>query len=245
MTRIEAVTMICDAVGKRVSALSPSGSLLEDRVITFLNWAQVRIARFFDFPELSVLATTSTLIADTKRYPISSGTNDLGLERVKTIRSIRLIDGANSRKLDYWLYRKFDHHYPHPENYSSERPSIYTRDGNFLEFFKIPNNTYSLSIRYTQYPHELTSNAQVSDFLNKDQVLVTAGIFETYFALEEYNDAKIWYARLVGQLKDAVRAEGEPDWEPEAEPFGLPSYRSGTPWIDPYGGVNDPLSGYD
>jgi len=244
MNRGDYVTEICDTVGKSESAASRSGATLDTRVRTYLNWAQKRLCRFYDFYELNVLDTTANLVTDVKVYPLMAGTNNLGLERVKDIASIRLNDSENSRTLQRWLYRKFDRIYPRPENYTSGRPTIYTRWKNSLEFFRIPNSAYSLDIRYMQWPQDLTSDGQESDLLNKDQLIFTAGVFETYMQLQEYGDAKLWYERLLGQVKDAVHAEGDVDWEPEAESMKALVYKSGEPEYDPYGNPLDPLYGY-
>lgn len=245
MDRDAIVTEICDIVGKALAASSVSGALLQDRVVNYLNWGQRRIARNYSFDELNTLHTTATTVADVKRYPLMAGTNNLGLSRVKDISSIRLIDSENSRKLERWSYRKFDRLYPRPANYAAARPRIYIKWGNVIEMFRIPNDAYTLHIRYPQWPQELTSGAQTSDFTNKDELLITTGVLETYLALEEYGDARIWYEKFLGQLSNAVRAEGDVDWEPEAEPFmSEAKYRSGEPWTDPYGVTGDPLSGY-
>ncbi len=243
-TRDEFVTEICDTVGKRVSAIAISGATLQTRVRTYLNWAQQRIARFYSFHELNALQTSAATVDTIKRYPLVTGTNNLGLTRPKDISSIRLIDDAYSRKITRWSTRKFDAKYPYPAQYTTDRPSIYIRDGNNVEFFKIPNGIYTLHIRYPQWATELITGSQSSDFEDKDQLITTAGVFETYFALEEYNDAKIWYSKFLGQLRDAVRATGDIDWEPQADPHGGEDYQSGEPWIDPFGGVGDPLFNY-
>ena len=244
MNRTQFVTEICDVVGKRITASAVSGTTLESRVQKYLNWAQARIARFYSFHELNVLKTTCATVDGVKRYPLTAGTSNLGLTRPKDISSIRLIDGEYSRKLIRWSTRKFDTKYPRPENFATGRPSLYMRDGDNIEFFKVPGDAYTLYIRYPQWAVDLTSDTQVSDFKDKDQLIITAGVFETYFALEEYGDAKIWYARFLGQLTDAVRASGDIDWEPQASPGDDEGYKSGVPWADPYGGPGDPLYGY-
>jgi hypothetical protein len=246
MTRLQMVTEICDTVGKALGASAVSGATLQTRVENYyLNWAQRRIANHYSFYDLQQIAETPLTVADVKTYPMEAGTNNLGLSNVATINSIRLIDSENSRKLDFWHYRKFDKWYPRPENFATDRPRIYTRWKNSLILFKIPNDAYSLHIRYGQYASALTSDGQVSDFgEDKDQLLVTAGVLETYLALQEYTDVKIWYELFVGQLVDAVKGEGDDDWEPEAEPQGGPGYVSGEPWLDPYAGYGDPLRGY-
>jgi len=241
MTRDQMVTEICDTLGKARASVSVSGANLEDRVVNYLNWAQRRVAKAFDFDELNVLNTASTLATSKKRYSFS----DLGLVRLKDIRSIRLIDSANSWKLERWHYRKYDKKYPRPEQYSTARPRIYVRDGNNLEFFKIPDDNYSLSIRYAQWPQVLASGSQVSDYENKDELLIAGGILEGYLAMEEYADAKLWYERFTGILSDCIKVLRSLDWEPEAEPFrGDPTYSSGEPWLDPFSNPSDPLSSY-
>ena len=245
MNRDEFVTEICDVVGKSGAATSVSGATLQTRVRTYINWGQKRIARSHNFHELNVLQTTAATVTSVQSYPMSSGTNNLGLTRPKDILSIRLIDSENSRILTRWHYRKFDRHYPYPTNYTTGRPSIYCRRGNSLEMFRIPNAAYTLYIFYPQWPSDLATGTQSSDFTNKDQLILAAGVLETYLALEEYADVKVWYQRFLGHLGDAIAVEGDVDWEPEAEPHGhglAPG--SGTPWIDPYGGVGDPLYGY-
>ena len=112
--------------------------------------------------------------------------------------------------------------------------------------FKIPDASYTLHIRYGQYANNLDSDSQLHDFgEDKDQLILTAGVLETYLALEEYNDAKVWFELFMGRLEDAVKADGDEDWEPQAESFGEgPGYQSGEPWLDPYAGYGDPLRGY-
>ena len=108
MNRDDYVTEICDTVGKKTSAAAVSGTSLETRVRNYLNWGQKRIAKHYNFHEMNVYMETAATVVDTKRYPLTTGTNNLGLVRPKDINSIRLIDSENSRKLSRWHYRKFD-----------------------------------------------------------------------------------------------------------------------------------------
>lgn len=245
LTRDEFVTEICDIVGKSTNAASVSGASLSTRVRTYLNWAQNRLARAYSFYELETKTSSPALVASVKTYPMVTGTNNLGLTRPKDIRSIVLIDGANSRNLQRKTYRWLDKRFPRPENYSSGRPSFYIREGNNLEFFRIPDDAYSLTIRYSQWPTAFTSGSQTTDFENKDELLITAGVFETYLALEEYADAAVWIEKLKGQLRDAIEVEGDVDWEPEADAFKDGSNPIiGEPWLSPEGYTDDPLYGY-
>ena len=248
MTRDQLVAEICDTVGKQTGATSVSGQPLSTRAQTFLNWGQKRIARFHSFYELDTLLTTAVTVANVKLYPMVTGTNNLGMLRPKDIHSIRLIDGtnANSRRLKRWSYKKMDMKIPDPTTYTTGRPIVYVRYGMSLEFFRIPDTAYSLSIRYPQWPTDFSTASQVSDYTDKDHILVTAGIMETYLALEEYTDAAVWYQRLMGLLIDAKRTEDDNvDWDPDGEPFRSDEQvQVGQPWSDPAGTPEDPLYGY-
>lgn len=244
--RLQMITVVADALGKSSKATSMSGALLGDRCIDFLNWGQQRIARAYNFEELNAIQESAALVASTLRYPMKTGTNNLGLTRPKDIASVRLIDSENSRCLDRWSYRKFDKKFPNPSIFTTGRPSIYVRYGNNLEFFRIPDSAYSLYIRYPQWAQDLSSDGQTSDFEDKDQLIITAGILEGYLHFEEYEDAKIWASQYAYQLQEAIKISGDMDWKPSPENFsnGRGGYISGEPWIDPFGTSEDPLSGY-
>lgn len=245
LTGSEFITEVADTVGKALGATSRSGVLMQDRILKFLNFGQERIARTFSFDELKVIKTDGATVADVKRYPLESGTNNLGLTGVKDIESLKFMDGANSRKLINMSARKFDAFFPRPENFSTGRPSMYVRYQREVELFKIPNDAYTLETRYSTWATALANDATVSDFLHKDQLLITSAVLETYMALEEYADAKVWFQRFLGQLSDAVKVEGLVDWEPQADSSGLGVIpMSGAPWVDPYGDPSDPLYGF-
>ena len=242
LTRDQIVTEVCDIVGKSVSSSSVSGADLQTRARTYLNWAQQRIARYYNWHELTIIYESATFTADTKRYTFSG----LGLTRVRDIGTILLLDTYNSRRLTRWGRPQFEKHFPRPENYVSARPRIYIRIGSGLDVFPIPDATYSSRIIYHQWPTPFTTSGQTSDFDTKDQLLVVATVMETYLALEEYADASIWFNKMLGMLNDAMKAEGDVDWEPQAEPINIygPGSVSGTPWSEPGAVSDDPLYDY-
>ena len=247
LTRDELTTEIADIVGKSVSALAVSGALLQTRIRSiYLNAAQRRIARSYSFEELNVTKTDSATVTSVKTYPLSTGTNNLGLVRPKDIFSITLVDGANSRRLKRQSPEWLDSRFPDPTTYTTDRPSIYVRYGDQIDLFRIPNDAYTLKIRYPQWPTPFSSASQVSDFTNKDELLIAAGVMETYLALEEYQDVAVWFPRFIGLLNDAEGAETAVDWEPQAEPFSTGRMiESGSPWLDPSATPGDPLYGYE
>lgn len=246
LTRSQIETEVCDIVGKSVSGSAVSGASLQSRVRNYLEFSQRRLARAYDFHELNTLYESAATVATVKRYPLTTGTNNLGLTRPKDIHSITLIDGANSRTLRRLSPRAFRRKFPRPENLTSNRPDVYCRWGNNVEMVRIPNAVYTLHIWYPQWPATLSTDSSTSDFDNKDELLITLTVMETYLALEEYADAATWASRAKGQLIDAINVQGDMDWEPTADPFRVGSeIINGTPWLDPSGVAGDPLYGGD
>lgn len=241
MTGSELITEITDIVGKSENATAISGAQLKDRVVISLNFAQKRIARAWNFDELNETDTAQATVDGTKEYDIVS---TWGLTDYKDINDILLVDGENSIKIDRWTYRKFDKYYPRPENFSEDRPRIYTIYKRKVIFFKVPDDAYTLHIRYSRWATDLADDGTASEFLNKDQLLVTAGVMETYMNLQEYADAKIWFSRFAGQMEGAIGVENPIDWAPQGEQYSTPSFpQSGSPWTDPFGSSDDPLWG--
>lgn len=246
-TRDQMVTIVADALGKSTNAIALSGATLGDRCVDFLNWGQERIARSYDFEELNALITTAVTVASVKTYPLTTGTNNLGLTRPKDIDTIRIIDDENSIKLKRWDKRAFDKKFPYPENYSTARPEIYIRHGGNIELFRIPDDAYSLYIRYPQWPAQLSTSSTESSFENKDQLIITAGILEGFIHFGEYEDVKIWMPLFMSRLSDAIKLTGDMDWSPQATEFSSNrgGYSSSQPWIDPFATASDPLHGYE
>jgi len=247
LTRDQFVTEICDIIKKSVSSLSVSSAELQTRVqARYLNFGQIRIARRYSFNELDKTHTGAVTVADLKTYPLSSGDNNLGLTRPKDIASIRLIDGANSRTLTRTIQRTFDQEIPDPTQFTTDRPSIYIRYGNNLELFRIPNDAYTLHIRYPQWPTAFSTSSQTSDFDEKDDLVLVAGVLETMLALQETKLAAYWEGKFETSLLECIRAIGDIDWEPKGEPFGVGTMTtSGSPWTDPFADEGDPLYGME
>lgn len=248
-TLAQFIPIIADGLGKSQNAISLSGATLNNRIIDFINWGQERIAREYNFDELTLLYTNNYTIEGQLSYPIIASTGGgFGLTQIKDFETIRIIDDQNSIKLEKFHVRKFDQKFPFPQNFAQQSPRLYTTRGMNVELFRIPDAAYQLYITCYNWatPFVSTNLTQTSDFYFKDQLIITAAILEGYLHFAEYDQVKIWIDIFNLRLKDAIRAEGDADWEPHASEFksNKGGYQSGEPWLDPYATATDPLYGY-
>jgi len=196
---------------------------LDSRLYTFLNFAQEQIARAPVWRELEVLETGTT----TADQPYISLTT-----RFRDIYSIRLLDGSNSRKLEYVPLRLWDRRIPRPESYTTGRPSFYTFFSDKVRLWKVPDSAYSYEIRYIKYPTAFTAaSSSTSDLEGKDDIIIALATSWAFRTLGEQDDADRW-GRIGGfALKQAIEAEeGVTDFTVKA------TYDStiGEYWKDPW-----------
>lgn len=99
-------------------------------------------------------------------------TDDLLLTRPKDIYSIVLDDDESSKKLEYVNAIELDRTIPYPES-RTDKPYTYTRFGDYVELFPIPDAIYSLKIRYSKWPVVFTSITELSPYPEQwDHIIV-------------------------------------------------------------------------
>lgn len=203
---------------------------LDSRLITFLNLSQAQIARYYTFSELQreIVGTlpSTAYIEDDKYVAVPTG--------LRAVVSFRLELGTpESRKLRYIPYMQWDKHIPEPQQYSRGKPTLYTMFANQFELWKIPDSTLTYRLRYIQTPTPFTSATDaVSDFNDKDDVIIAFAVAYAFDSLGESESATPW--RRTG-YSDLVRAraadEISPDFTIQPFPDGVPS---GEYWADPF-----------
>lgn len=212
-TRLEMVTEVLDNLARSLSGLTRNQTTYADRCVVWLNRAQLWIARkeslLFD------IATAST-VADQKDYTFPSN--------VRAVFSLRLENGIDSVKLEPLMPWEFDRLSPNPSAESTTgRPSLYIPYGNTntFELYRIPDQAYTLRIRYSYWPTTLSSSGQTSDFTYMDDVLVAKACEYGFSWLQELRDAREWRDRANRALAEALEAERDnyPDWEPVGRGF--------------------------
>lgn len=238
MTRLELLKEAANNVGRQLTTLAPDGvTAFKDRLITALNesvqpWAARAVTDEstdgYHFTEFNKTADMSTVVGD-KSYSLPQTLRDLY--------DLTLIDGNNSWKLHAVSRRVIDRYYPDPTTYPARfRPRWYTRYGRAFEAIPIPDAIYTIRARYSTWPTDLSSDSQVTDFLNKDDVLIARLTGEAFGMLQEYDaDAKEWYAKSQQLLLEAVLADPQDwDWEPTPIPFTASPTVHGEYWTDPF-----------
>lgn len=198
-----------------------------------INQAQKIIAMVQDFTELMVEdKTNAKTVASTKSYHI---TTDLGLVRPKDLYTIRLMDTTNSRKLTYVPFQMLDRDVPYTEQVATGKSKWYTRRGMYIELFPIPDDAYDLYIMHSQWPTPLAADADETDFVNIDHVIVALGTDIANDILEGTNSD--WMTKAQGYLGISIKEENyKPDTVLVAQPFncGGGVRYSGEPWNDPF-----------
>jgi len=234
LTRLQTVTEVANTMGRSLSSVMRDGSttfqtILDERY----EWAKLRIARAYSFPEMDVEdRTTADTVADTRKYTYSTlfGAN----ARVKDILSVVIEDGTSSCKLTRKLYRRMDKWAPYPDAESTRRPVFYVDFAESVELFPIPDAAYDIHTRRSDYDARASADGDTSTFQNKDDVIVIATVVEAYNFLQEFKDAARWDVVFKNKLIDAVKPHLHPsDREPEGRAFNSAVITPGDFWLDP------------
>lgn len=128
-----------------------SGSLV--RIKKYINLGQKEIASQKDWPELRTSATLS-VTSGTESYTLADDFN-------KLIFPMRITSpAANAFAIDtYRDYEMFRNTWPLTSNTSNGIPqNMYFTSGNSVNFFPIPNGSYTITYEYYKVPTALTDD---------------------------------------------------------------------------------------
>jgi hypothetical protein len=206
---------------------------LDSRLPSIINLAQQRLARIHDYDEMEVISTTTV--------NNTGSTNDkyLTLPNKREVFSIVLLDGASSRKLIQRTPQFWDRRIPMPEYWARDRVQDYIIWGQTVELWPLPNATYTLRMRWSQWPQDLVASTDTSQFLQKDEILVELALVYCFNSLGKEDDARKHSANVSMLMLEAQQKDDtHPDLNilPSAsdaqviQDGGLGS----TPWLDPF-----------
>lgn len=236
LTLADFQTEILAGLGNR----SENTTVTPQRIVNVLNLAQQRIARSYDFSEMAqvgfaTMGYTGVPAADKFLTPPAL---------TKTIHSFVLLDtssGASSlgqsRKVTERAWRLFDKKYPAPEWLPPGWPVEYARWGNLIVMAPAPIMQFTAQLRYTSYPTPFVIGAtvQVSDFENKDDVLINYVLGYFNKSLGRADRAAYFEGLAKEQLDEAIdKDDNRPDIEVARDIGGTDDGASGSYWNQPF-----------
>ena len=198
-----------------------------------INQACHAMAEINNFEELLVTdLTNAKTVIDQKRYHLVT---DWLLTRPKDILSIVLHDDFNSRKLSFMPTQHVDTILPYPEGITTGKPSVYNKQGDYVDLFILPDAVYDLYIRYYQWPLVLVNDSDECSYTNQDSLVIAIArdIFialRSKLPLDTIMKAKMYMKTALGD--DRV----DPDEMPVARGFnssGKVRY-TGEYWNNPF-----------
>jgi len=205
MTRAEMRSMVRTALGRTVSDV-PDADLN-----TYLNWSQESLALSYTFESMKGRYQTTTVVGQ-KQYNFP--------ERVKEIESLRLIDGASSKRLPGETADAVDWAVPYPEQ-STGTPYEFVVYGDFFELVKVPDAVVTMWMRCGVLPSDMGSDSASSPLPYCDKALIFGALSIGQHFLREIELAESYGQRALGFAREAVERDkgfGR-EWEPKARPF--------------------------
>jgi len=218
LTFTELQDEIRSALGGRVD--------LNARLPRAINLAQQRLARIHDFDEMEILTTT------TFGFTSTDADRFLSLPAKREVFSIILLDGAQSKKLKQRTVRFWDNRIPMPEYWNRNRPIEYVLWGDKAEIWPMADAAYSVRIRWSKWPTDLVNPTDVSEFLQKDDILIELAVIYILNSLGKEEDASKHTITLRTLLAEVVTIDDtKPDLD--IEPSG--NYTPiGDSWLNPF-----------
>ena len=209
------------------------------RITTALNLSQERIARLYDFAEMS------KTVSNTLPYT-GVPTADMFLPMpdsapyIREIFSVVLKDGAQSHKLRQIPTRTWDRVLGDPSALSgNDRPyfySIWDYQSAKAEVYPLPTKSFSVQWRISQWPVPLVATTDKSIFRFKDELLIEGAIIYLMYSLGMEEDAAKHVRKLAGYMEEAVKADPrEPDIDVQPSPdSAMHGDFQGAYWTNPF-----------
>lgn len=240
LTRAELRTEVNKNLGDVLSGLSPANSAAAvARLNAALNLAQGWIAREREFKELTLI--NEQLIVVIGNPSVDRRTLDLPAN-IRSIYSIvyKQDSRARAHKLEYVQQRAWDQLVPYGYDLLTGVVTHYTiwYDGNEklnIEWYKVPDAPFTIEMRYSAYPNELSNETGKSEYIKKDDLIIaraTATMFRSRGALE---DAAMWDGEANRLLRAAVLDDmRKPDYQPRPRGASDANSNQINYWQDPF-----------
>lgn len=205
---------------------------LDSRLGRSINLAQQRLARMHDFYEMQIISTHQIMNnnLDNDRF--------LQLPTLREVYSLVLLHGAESRKLVNRTTQWLDRIISMPEYWARQIPTDYVVWGTYIEMYALPLDTYTLRMRWTQWPLALSADTDLSQFLHKDELLIELALVYLYNSLGKESDASKHETRVKTLMSEALEMDRtHPDLNilpglSDVQAQG--NTNNPTPWLNPF-----------
>lgn len=175
--------------------------LTSDRINRHINSTLQRIARYHNWKDLYVKATTET-VANQADYSLP-----LGTDRLKDLVSITLSDGSSRGvRLKFVPYRQFHEIIPVPSSGQVGKPQNYVVWDNVIQLYPIPSDVFILNLLYVKWPDELVEGEE-PEITGVDDLIISGATSSLFMSLQQVEPAGIWHQQFNILLSEAVQAD--------------------------------------
>lgn len=201
---------------------------LDNRITRFLNFAQIRLARAWCFPELNKFVTAQgSFVNDATDRFITLPAN------THSVKDFVLEDNETSLKLDYKAPRQFDQLFAGYIARGRRKPVIYTKWAEVLELMPLPDVAYDYEIRYIIWPVDLVNGTDTSDLDRKDELLILLAASIMHHSLGNTTKGRDLFGMFARLTADVIADEQvEPDQDIKADSNDI--IRTGEYWTNPF-----------
>lgn len=163
------------------------------KIDRWANWVIADICTRANFPFLEGSTTTST-VASTQDYTIT--TIDSTIDKIRSV-----IDITNETNLQFMDPHEMDATYLDMSDDTTSKPLYWTIYGDTLRLYPIPDDAYTLQIRFKKTPTTLTNTTDVAEIPDR---YVEAVVLGTYQKALEWNDDFDYAAAIQNQYEQKV-----------------------------------------
>ena len=175
--------------------------LTSERINRHINNTLQRIARYHNWKDLYVKATTET-IANQSEYSLP-----LGTDRLKDLVSITLSDGSSRGvRLKYVPYRQFHEIIPVPSSGQLGKPQHYAVWDNVIQLYPTPNDIFTLNLLYVKWPDKLVDGEE-PEITGVDDLIIAGATSSLFMSLQQVEPAGIWHQQFNVLLNEAIQAD--------------------------------------
>lgn len=189
-----------------------------------VDWEELQFADTLTIPYTAVAATDRII-----NFSAMTTTNP------REIWSLTIENGGLSVKLSPVSAREMDRMIPDPDFYSTRQPLFYVKWKERIELFPIPDQAYAGIVRGLKWPDALSGASDLSNFKEKDDILIFLAGGYIYNSLGDTAKADQLLKQAAIQIESALAEDiNSPDdvilppWENRAV------RATGNYWLNPF-----------